>query len=79
LISVRSEVQILPGPPPAFAKQNAEAASAVAQLPRERLGAEGGSSQGLGVAPREASPHGAAPAVARATADAATDDRFAIA
>jgi hypothetical protein len=45
LISVRSEVQILPGPPPRNAQSAlSRAASAVAKLPREPHGASKGSS-----------------------------------
>ena len=43
MISVRSEVQILPGPPPNDAqRRSCRAATAVAQQPREPLGAERG-------------------------------------
>jgi hypothetical protein len=43
LISVRSEVQILPGPPPTFAQQNVGTRQRLRLQPRERHRAEKGS------------------------------------
>ena len=51
MISVRSEVQILPGPP-LSAKLKVVAASAVSKIPRERPGAERGSGHEHGAAAR---------------------------